>query len=354
MDDMLPHFDLTSWYINQRRVLELVGHDAVAGGFTLAKIQPTENLKVIAINSAFQDALTRWLDEREPKTLGQLVILDDIAPGRIFTCYTNWFFKGLSEVSKAIERGATLVPPAIAYAKLDDFRQGWKIECRFQHEHFTARSSWNELRGQKRLIVVGLITDVKDTTIEAVPYVIANPAPSWDKPQSAIGKFWINRLECFVDQIETFQAVRGNEARMTKNDLKRLEGVSEHEVKRAFAEIIGEPTVPKDWGGERSDLFTTRLVIDGQRISAAFAFKGPAQFKPMTMKELGKNGDQIDRLFSEPADILLLQHCHEITGPVRGAMRAYAQQMGNPRIFCLIDGYDTIRILQAYGKCGFG
>jgi hypothetical protein len=31
-------------------------------------------------------------------------------------------------------------------------------------------------------------------------------------------------------------------------------------------------------------------------------------------------------------------------------MRAYAQQMGNPRQFCIIDGYDTLRVLMAYGK----
>lgn len=71
------------------------------------------------------------------------------------------------------------------------------------------------------------------------------------------------------------------------------------------------------------------------------------------MASLGKKGDQIDRLFSEPADLLVLQHCHEITSPVRGAMRAYAQQMGKPRLFCLIDGYDTIRLLRAYRTCGF-
>jgi hypothetical protein len=72
----------------------------------------------------------------------------------------------------------------------------------------------------------------------------------------------------------------------------------------------------------------------------------------LTYAQLGKNGDQIDRLFSEPADLLVLQHCHEITPPIRGAMRAYAQQMSNPRLFCLIDGYDTVRLLRSYGKCG--
>jgi hypothetical protein len=139
----------------------------------------------------------------------------------------------------------------------------------------------------------------------------------------------------------------------TKQDLEKLREVPERDVKKAFAAIIGEPVVPKDWGGERSDLFSSRVKIDGKRISAAFAFKGPAEFKPLTIAGLGKNGDQIDRLFTEPADLLVLQHCHEITPAVRGAMRAYAQRMGDPRMFCLIDGYDTVRLLSAYRKCGF-
>jgi hypothetical protein len=94
-------------------------------------------------------------------------------------------------------------------------------------------------------------------------------------------------------------------------------------------------------------------VLDGKRISTAFLFKGPAKFHPMIPADLGKNGDQIGRLFSEPADLLILQHCHEVTPAVRKQMRAYAQQMGNPRRFCILDGYDTLRILKAYGKCGF-
>ena len=41
----------------------------------------------------------------------------------------------------------------------------------------------------------------------------------------------------------------------------------EFEGKKYFAEIIGEPFVPEDWGGEKSDLYTTRdlppLVVPG-------------------------------------------------------------------------------------------
>jgi hypothetical protein len=156
----------------------------------------------------------------------------------------------------------------------------------------------------------------------------------------------------FPDGIDSFSAIR-NEAQLRKvSDLSTLKTIAESDIKTAFAEIIGEPDVPKDWGGEKSDLFSTRLILDGDRISAAFAFKGPSKFVPMTMAHLGKNGDQIERLFSEPARLLVLQHCHVITPPVRAMMRAFAQQVSNLRLFCLIDGYDTLRLLRAYEKCG--
>jgi hypothetical protein len=50
--------------------------------------------------------------------------------------------------------------------------------------------------------------------------------------------------------------------------------VREETVKNAFAILIGESCVPKDWGGERSDLYTTRAIIGGRQVSAAWLFKG--------------------------------------------------------------------------------
>ncbi len=40
--------------------------------------------------------------------------------------------------------------------------------------------------------------------------------------------------------------------------------------------------------------------------------KGPAKFHAMTIKDLGANGDQINRLYEEDADIYILQQCHDI------------------------------------------
>lgn len=353
-DKPLVDYDLTCWYLNQRRVIELVGADSVLprlGG------RPghggDEYLQRLAALSYLKDAVADWLRTTNPPTLGQLLLKDTLAPNTLFTLYTNLFCRGLPKVRDALEKGKTPVPVAEAYAKLDDLRPGWRISFRFHHEHLTSTSAWSELSGQKPLFVLGAATSIKNNVIEAIPWVIASPIPHLGRPATLVGGQWWNRLEVFPDVIDSFAKMRDTHISRTKHDLEQLRAVPERDVKQAFADIIGEPVVPKDWGGERSDLFSSRVKIDGKRISAAFAFKGPAEFKPLTMAGLGKNGDQIDRLFTEPADLLVLQHCHEIASPVRGAMRAYAQRMGNLRMFCLIDGYDTIRLLRAYKKCGF-
>jgi len=177
--------------------------------------------------------------------------------------------------------------------------------------------------------------------------VIANPLSGLDQLRG-YGSYWSNHLEAHIDGIDSFTRVCDSPDRPSKTDLIRLRDIPETDIKNAFAEIKGEPIVPKDWGGEKSDLFSSRVVINGNRISTAFVSKGPAQFRPMTLAELGKKGDQIVRLFTEPASLFVLQHCHEITPPVRQTMRAFAEQTGRLRLFCIIDGYDTFRILRAY------
>ena len=57
-----------------------------------------------------------------------------------------------------------------------------------------------------------------------------------------------------------------------------------------FAQIIAEPFVPKDWPGERSDLFTSRVTIDDVATTAAFLLKGPSVPGPMHPRDLGARG----------------------------------------------------------------
>ena len=137
--------------------------------------------------------------------------------------------------------------------------------------------------------------------------------------------------------------------RLAKADLDVLKAVPEKKIKQAFAEIISESEVPKDWGGEQFDLRTTVMSVEGQRLRAAIAFKGPARFRPMTIASLGKNGDQIDRLAQTAADLMVVQHCHTMTATVVNMLKAYASNFRDPKRFMLIDGLDTIRILRHFG-----
>jgi hypothetical protein len=345
-------FDLTCWYLNQRRVLELVGLDALSPKLgRLLSMRASQGLGITE-NSIFKDALTKWLKLNNPPPLGKLIINNTLRPGSIFTAYTNFYCRGGTQVWKAIKAEKHPIPPMLAYAKLDDLAPGWRVECRFHHDHLTSESSWSELSGQKTLFIFAVVTGIADKKIEAIPYVIANPLPQFSVPSSRVGRFWPGKFQIYIDLIDSFNEVKNLEPLRDRKELNNLRHIPEQSIKEAFADIIGEPTVPKDWGGERSDLFSDRVIFEGERISTAFVFKGPAKFEPMTGAHLGKNGDQIDRLFSEPADLLVLQHCHDITPAVRGTMRAYAQQMGNLRLFCIIDGYDTVRLLRAYKKCG--
>jgi hypothetical protein len=339
-------YDLTCWYLNRRRVLELVGIEAApaTGGFS---DQMALNAELVTL----KDALVGWLNSSKPPTLGQLLIKGALRESALFTHYSNFFGKGLPAIHRALAKGKTDVPMAELYAKLDEIKAAWRLTFRFHHEHLTSTSAWGELSRQHQLFALGLVTKISGSVIEAIPWVIASPFPHLSKSTTLIGRRWGNRLQVFVEEIESFENVRNTNQRPTKSDLDTLRSIPEWQIKQAFAEIIGEPTVLKDWGGERSDLLTDHLLLNGKRISTALVFKGPAQFTPLTAAGLGKNGDQIDRLFSEPADLLILQHCHEITAAVRGQMRAYAQQIGKLKLFCLIDGYDTLRLLRAYKKC---
>ncbi|MDP3852596.1 hypothetical protein [Phenylobacterium sp.] len=348
-------YDLTCWYLNSRRVIELVGAEQMTPQLQqLASIgNYDDHWRTLAALGFLKDQLTDWVRRANPPTLGQLIARGQLGENRIFTHFSNYYFKGLPKVSAALNKHAATVPMAEAYSKLDDVREGLRISFNFHHEHLTSTSSWVELSGQKRVLVVGVTNAVSTNEIRVTPIVIAYPYVDIlsDTP-SLIGSNWINKLELFIDDIDTFEHVREFDRPRAKRDLEILRSIPEADIKQAFAEIIGEPTVPKDWGGERSDLITTYLEVGNTRIAAAFAFKGPAKFHPMTVADLGKNGDQIDRLFSEPAEVMVLQHCHEITPPVRSMMRAYAQRMGQLKLACVIDGYDTLRILGAYRKCG--
>lgn len=149
-----------------------------------------------------------------------------------------------------------------------------------------------------------------------------------------------------IDDIDSFKDVRGMTAKPAKP-------IAEEKMKKAFTKIIGESGTFKDWGGERSDLYSTRLRLGGRRVSAAVAFKGKATKGKLVPGKMGRNGDQINRLFTEPAEVFLVVYPGQIDSSVIAQMRAFAigTALSGRRIrFGVIDGTDIGRLQAAYPK----
>jgi hypothetical protein len=150
-----------------------------------------------------------------------------------------------------------------------------------------------------------------------------------------------------VDDIESFAHVKKVKSKQSLPD-----SVSEEAVKHGVQAILGEPGHFKDWGGEDSDLYSGRLRINGKRHVAAFAFKGPGERGALVPGRMGKNGDQLTRMFRHDADVFLAQHWREVRPSVPELMRslAVAKSVSTGKLirYGVIDGVDTERLRRAY------
>lgn len=150
-----------------------------------------------------------------------------------------------------------------------------------------------------------------------------------------------------IDQIDSFKKVGSQSG-------SGMRLLPEDQIKRGFSKIAGEYGTFKDWGGEKSDLFTTRVRVGGKRIATAIAFKGRGTWGKLVPSKMGKNGDQINRLFSEPAELFLVVYGGQIDSSVISQMHAFAVgiALGGRRIYSgVIDGTDLGRLIAAYPDC---
>jgi hypothetical protein len=74
----------------------------------------------------------------------------------------------------------------------------------------------------------------------------------------------------------------------------------------------------------------------------------------LTPKKLGKNGDQIQRLFLSPAEIFIVQY-HDTVGQavveqVKTSASLNSVREGKRIYYGIIDGDDTNRLIMAYPK----
>ncbi|HET9136354.1 MAG TPA: hypothetical protein VFO76_06950 [Candidatus Kapabacteria bacterium] len=134
------------------------------------------------------------------------------------------------------------------------------------------------------------------------------------------------------------------------------ECLSERRFNNALVKIIKGTPLKLDWGGEDNDLFTTNCKISGKRYACAIALKGPAiNSKTLHPKHMGKNGDQIVRMFfNSPANVFFIQFEGTIHESIIKELQMFAiaksQLVGQKIFYGIIDHHDSYKLRIAYKK----
>jgi hypothetical protein len=224
------------------------------------------------------------------------------------------------------------------------------VQLHYSTAHIRSDTTRSRLHDGNRLFaIVAELVQFDGRLAVLDPLVMGAPwlREKGETPTFDIMWYGYDFFENFVEDFDEFSKIKNIPV---PSDVEPMRRVSENAFKQCLGEILGE-AVQNDWGGETSDFYAAHIHMKGRPQTAAFLLKGPARFSPMSLNHLGKNNDQIVRLAKEPAQVLCVQHCHDVTPPVRETLRAFAVQPGNPRRFCIIDGRDSLRLLKAYDLC---
>ena len=127
-----------------------------------------------------------------------------------------------------------------------------------------------------------------------------------------------------IDDIDNFSKVRGYPATKLPKQMNPAR-LPEKQFKNGIAKILGNRGEFTDWGGEKDDIYSSQLRIDGKRYAASIGLKGPATVGPLTPGKMGKNGDQIQRLFDSTSQAFIVQYEGRIAESV-------VQQLQKPAI----------------------
>lgn len=330
---------LTAFYLSHDRVLGLLGIERLPA-HVLAALQGQDVVMASAIlSNAVGSHLLEAMASGGVKTLQQLAFEGKLQRGAQFIYDGHVYGKGFAYANKS---------PALNLSeKLDEPLAGQRLVVEFSKNGLVNETAYSRMAGSTRLFVFGYISDIDATTVHAVPYVIGDLVDR----SAGLPMPFLQTLELRPEDIGQFTGL--NEEWMpSKAEFERMRTIPEQAVKELLCQLLGEHTVPNDWGGEESDVFTANLSVDGHRTTAAFLLKGPARFHPMKPADLGKNGDQFYRLFNIPAQVFVVQHCHNIGAAVRKQAEAFALQRSftSPCRVVFVDGLTTARLLRAHGQ----
>ena len=338
VESALHEARLTAFYLSRDRVLGLLNTQRLPAHVVAVLEGQDVQMSAAILSNAVGSYLLHAIAAGRVKTLPQLAFEGCMREGTPFIYNGHVTGKGFADANKSAALSLT--------EKLDEPLAGKKLVFEFSKNGLVNDTAYTRMSGSTRLFAFGYIAGYDETTIRAVPYVVGDLVASCNAMPSP----FMTTLELRPEEIQQFAGMDGawfpSEA-----EFKRMRMVPEQTVKELICRLLGEHSVPSDWGGEESDVLSANLVVDGRRHVGAFLLKGPARFHSMKPTDLGKNGDQLYRLFNIPAQIYVVQHCHTIGAAVRKQAEAFAfaRSFVAPCRIVFMDGLTTARLLRAQG-----
>lgn len=218
------------------------------------------------------------------------------------------------------------------------------IEATLEPSRFPFSTTNVHLSGRRNIFVIATVSRIENKKIMLRPAFIG-----WRRwGEASEGENHDHReRRVYPQSVDQFSAVQWDKP-LSNSESRIMKNMPESDVKLRLAKILGSSFVAKDWGGERSDLMFNNLLIDGVQTSSSWLLKGKSVQRSMQIADLGKNGDQLERLTTDSSDVIVVQHNQYITAAVVNLAAAFANDMRNPRRFMILDGDSTGRILRDY------
>lgn len=336
----MPDLHFLPYYLNSRRIADISGISISLASQT--SIVRNSRERVEAMDYTLHIARHAFASNKIPN-LASLATSLPLHEDRLLAFVWGVFtFKGASAAIGQEQQGKPVVPASFR-GEIPLGGSIYHLNGQMFNDHYYSSSSISVLSKTKRMLIAGHFKFEDDKTVEVSPYIIGEMAQN-----SFLDISFSSSVRIYPSHIDAFKKIT-EAPRPSKRDIEAVQNMPEDLVKRAFAEIIGEPYVPKDWGGEKSDLQTNRITVNGQPASAAFIFKGPSIKGEMHPSDMGKRGDQLVRAFDEPVRLIIVQHCNKIANTVVRIAEALAYDPRNPRQYCILDGADTAHILKTFG-----
>lgn len=284
-----------------------------------------DNLTELLVNAPTRQALVKAVNfgKKRAKSVGELAAALSSQTGKKITA------KRITEIGKP------LVNRAFTQERILENGRTTTAYAKFEHHH-DVKEALKLANNKKKRDAYHTKSRPK---LKVIEHTVTIRAPFQPKVKSL-----------YVDDIKEFKKVKSVKNIPPTMSPPRL---PEAVVKKGIIKLLGDELDPKDWGGESNDIFTTRVTVNGKRKRAAFALKGPATTGPLVPRKMGKNGDQIQRLFSSPAQVFIVQYEEEIKQSVVELMGslATAKALTEREVYYgVIDMTDTYRLRVAYPK----